>query len=212
MNYKAMFLVVMVLFVLPFIITALVMEQTKRSIAVFACLLLGIVALWAFGQTSQGAPLWAWLHTLNHVLLIVAVCWFMAMLAALAALLRRRQRLRRLEWTSQPSQQQFSRSCLAYLRRAGWIPRGRLSRMFIDIERMDRGSRKATFLFSAHPFPLEAVRRLMSQTVWRPHGQIVVVTWHEQVTGMRTMIDNMGWRSVSVDRLRAEEAEEKGRE
>lgn len=205
MNVKLLFGLIMFLSMLPFIIAAFVSDQTKRSVAAFAVLALAFAALWAFGQTTLGAPVWIWLHDLHHVLLIVATCWLLAVLAAVGSMLQRRRRLGRLRWTQQPSQQQFSRGCHSYLRRAGWLPRGRLTRTFIDIERMDHGSRKATFMFSAHPFQMEAVRRLLSQSVWRLHGRTIVVSWREEAPGMRAIIEGMGWRCLSVDQLREEE-------
>ncbi|MGI4798107.1 MAG: hypothetical protein ACRYG8_29485 [Janthinobacterium lividum] len=205
MNVKVLFGVIFALSVLPFVIAAFVSDQTKRSVGAFACCVVAILALWTFGQTALGAPLWAWLHNLHHVLFALAAGWFGAALAAVGSLLHRRRRLGQLQWTHQPSQQQFSRSCLTYLRRSGWIPHGRLSRTFIDMERMDRGSKRATFVFSAHPFPMEAVRRLLSQTVWRLHGRVTVISWRDEAPGMRTIIENMGWRCVTVDQLREEE-------
>lgn len=209
MNVKVWFTVIMMLAVLPFLITAFVIDQTKRSIAVFACLAVGVAGLWAFGQTPYGAPSWIWLHSLHHVLLVLAACWFLAVLTAIGSRWQRRRRLGRLEWARQPSQQQFSRGCLDYLRRSGWMPQGRLSRTFIDIERMSRGSRKATFMFTAQPFPMEAVRRLLSQSVWQSHGRIVVISWRDEAPGMQTILENMGWRCLSVKRLREEEEQDK---
>lgn len=208
MNVKLLFVVMMILSTLPFIIAAFVMDQTKRSIAAFACLLASVVALWAFGQTSYGAPVWLWLHSFHHVLIVLAAGWFLMALIAIGGLWQRRRRSRRLEWIQQPSQQQFSRSCLGYLRRHGWTPQGRLSRTFIDIERMGRGSQKATFMFTAHPFQVEAVRRLLSQTVYRPHGQTIVISWHDEAPGMQTILEKMGWRCLSVHRLREEEEQD----
>ncbi len=202
MNTKLMVVSIMVLSLLPIILICLITDLTKRSATALALLAAAGIVYERFKHTRLGSAVDAWLLSGYHLAALLLTAWSGVASFLIWQRLSRRRHTARLTWTTQPSQRAFERGCVRYLESQGWVGQGRLSRVFVDINRMQRKQERATFVLSAGPFAFDATFRLLRQERWKPSGSFVLVTWDESAPSLKDLLSKRGWLVVQAETLR----------
>lgn len=204
MSPKAIIIVGMILAVLPFIIYSFLSDLTKRQFVLSA---LFLFAIGCAASTGVGQTVFSWLERPEHSLPILFFFGLFLIGVFSAQVVMTRRRRRQLTWGRRPSQAEFSEACCNMLTRAGWEVGQDINTAFFNIYWMKYNKERITFIFSVNSIEIGSILRALNSSRATPTKKVLIVLWEQPLDSMLTVLDQHGWRFMTLDNFKSPEAD-----